>query len=309
MKKVWLGATLLLGFFSVMNGAEPTAASAEPQMVPTAAVLPFESRERRAADEMTGKSVAELLTAALMESGCVDMVERAELDKALDELHLSAAGMTDRESQLKLGQFVGAKILITGSLFQSGDKRVIVAKIIGAETSRVMAASVSSTGPYTEMVPALSKKIADVLDKCAARLLPKRTAADDVVARLAETVRGGKRKVFVSIKEDIQVQVPDPAAETEIKKLLLDLGFEITGNRSEAVFEVIGEAFAAMAGTFRDLAAAEARVELSVYAGQKLLATGARKDTSAGASYPVAAKDALGQAALGLAGDLFGVMK
>jgi len=309
MKKVWLGAALLLGFSGVLNGAEPAAASAEPQMVPTVAVLPFESRERRAAEDMTGKSVAELLTASLMESGCADMVERAELDKALDELHLSAAGMTDRESQLKFGQFVGARILITGSLFQSGDKHIIVAKIIGTETSRVMAASVSSSGPYTEMVPALSKKIADVLDKRAARLLPKRADADDVAARLAETVRGGGRKVFVSIKEDIQVQVPDPAAETEIKKLLLGLGFEITDDRSEAAFAVTGEAFAATAGTFRALAAAEARVELSVYAGQKLLATGARKDTSAGASYPVAAKDALGQAALGLAGNLFGVMK
>ena len=279
-------------------------------VVPTVAVLPFESRDRQAASTDMGKSVAELLNIALMESGNADMVERAELDAALNELQLSAVGLTSKESQVKLGRFIGAKILITGSLFKSGSKNFVIVKIIGTETSRVLGASASGTEDFTSLVPMLAPKVSAILEKQSAKLLPKEQNKEDVLSRLKKVVQGKQRKVFVKVKEDIAVSVPDPAAETELKKLLLALDFQVVNTRNEADYAVIGEAIAANAGNYHKFTSAAARLELSVYnKDKKLLATGAARETLAGASYPIAAKEAIAQTALKLAGEFFPVMK
>ena len=279
-------------------------------VVPTVAVLPFESRDRQAASTDMGKSVAELLNIALMESGNADMVERAELDAALNELQLSAVGLTSKESQVKLGRFIGAKILITGSLFKSGSKNFVIAKIIGTETSRVLGASASGTEDFTSLVPMLAPKVSAILEKQSAKLLPKEQNKETVLSQLKKVVQGKQRKVFVKVKEDISVSVPDPAAETELKKLLLALDFQVVNTRNEADFAVIGEAIAANAGNFRQFTSAAARLELAIYnKDKKLLATGAARETLAGGTYIIAAKEAIAQTALKLAGEFFPVMK
>ena len=301
MKKIMFALAML---FSIGVWAENVV------VVPTVAVLPFESRDRQAASTDTGKSVAELLNVALMESGNADMVERAELDAALNELQLSAVGLTSKDSQVKLGRFIGAKILITGSLFKSGSKNFVIVKIIGTETSRVLGASASGTEDFTDLVPMLAPKVSAILEKQSAKLLPKEQNGETVSAQLKKTVQGKQRKVFVSVKEDIAVTVPDPAAETELKKLLLALDFQVVNTREEADFAVIGEAVAANAGNFHKFTSASARLELSVYnKDKKLLATGAARETLAGGTYIIAAKEAIAQTALKLAGDFFPVMK
>ena len=286
------------------------AVVAESQLVPMAAVLNFEARSRQASNDNVGKSMGELLFVKLLESGCVDLVERAELDKALDELHLSAVGMTSQDSQVKLGQLIGAKILITGSIFEAGQKRYAVAKIIGTETSRVKGCSVSGTGDYLELVPALAEKVQAVLENDVAKLLPRKATVFSVADSLA-AIKGNGRKVYLEVKEDIQQSVPDPASEIALKKTLLALDFQVVNVRSEADFAIVCEAVASNAGQYHKFSSAQARVELSVYQvkGEKLIATGARKETLAGATYIVAAKDAITQATLVLAGKVLQGLK
>ena len=286
------------------------AVVAESQLVPTAAVLSFEARSRQASNDNVGKSMGELLFVKLLESGCVDLVERAELDKALDELHLSSVGMTSQESQVKLGQLIGAKILITGSIFEAGQKRYAVAKIIGTETSRVKGCSVSGTGDYLELVPALAEKVQAVLENDVDKLLPRKATVFSIADSLA-AIKGNGRKVYLEVKEDIQQSAPDPASEIALKKTLLALDFQIVNVRSEAEFAIVCEAVASNAGQYHKFSSAQARVELSVYQvkGEKLIATGARKETLAGATYIVAAKDAINQATLVLAGKVLQGLK
>ena len=198
---------------------------AESVQIPTVAVLPFEVRARSGGQAADGRSIAELVGIALLETGSAELVERAELDKALDELQLSAVGLVEKESQLKLGKLVGARIIITGSMFRSGEKQYLVAKIIGTETSRVMGCSVSGTGEFAEMTGEIAPKIAAILEKQSEKLLPGPQSVNSVAKQLADTVAGRQRKVFVRVKEEIQVAVPDPAAETALKALLLELGF------------------------------------------------------------------------------------
>ena len=245
-----------------------------------------------------------------MESGNADMVERAELDAALNELQLSAVGLTSKESQVKLGRFIGAKILITGSLCKSGSKNFVIVKIIGTETSRVLGASASGTEDFTSLVPMLAPKVSAILEKQSAKLLPKEQNKEEVLSRLKKVVQGKQRKVFVKVKEDIALSVPDPAAETELEKLLLALDFQVVNTQNEADYAVIGEAIAANAGNYHKFTSAAARLELSIYnKDKKLLATGAARETLAGGTYIIAAKEAIAQTALKLAGDFFPVMK
>ena len=301
MKKILTAFAILFTLAAIAN---------DTVTVPTVAVLPFEARDRQAASTDMGKSVAELLNVALMESGNADMVERAELDAALNELQLSAVGLTSKESQVKLGRFIGAKILITGSLFKSGSKNFVIVKIIGTETSRVMGASASGSENFTDLVPMLAPKVSAILEKQSAKLLPQELDNDTVTLQLKKIVKGNKRKVFVKVKEDIAVAVPDPAAETELKKLLLALDFQVVNTRGEADFAITGEAIAANAGSFHKFTSAASRLELSIFnKDKKLLATSAARETLAGGTYIIAAKEAIAQTALKLAGVLFPVMK
>ncbi len=281
------------------------AEEAAPILVPTSAVLPFEARGRQAENDQAGKSVSDLLFVTLLENGAANLVERAELDKALNELHLSAAGLVAPESQLQLGRLIGAKILISGSLFETGGKKYVVAKVIGTETSRVLGCSVNGRGDYVDLVPELAAKVTKVLEKDVDKLLPAKMTARSALDKLSE-VQGNRRPVYLSISEDIQVSAPDPASEIELKKLLLALGFEVVGSRSEAAFALICEAVASNASQYQKFSSASARVELSIYSGKdnQLLASGSAKETVASATYIIAAKDAIAQATLRLAGQL-----
>lgn len=279
-------------------------------LVPTTAVLPFTARGRQAENDRAGDSVSDLLFVNLLENNIGNLVERAELDKALNELHLSAVGMVTPESQLQLGRLIGAKILISGSLFEAGDKKYLVAKIIGTETSRVVGCSASGRGDYLELVPELARKVVKMLEKDTPKLLPAKMTVFSAADKLSE-VKGQQRKVYLSISEDINLRVPDPASEIELKKLLLTLGFEIANTRSEAAFAIICEAVASEAGQYQKFNSAAARVELSVYAvkDNQLLAVGATRETVASATYITAAKDAIAQATLRLAGELLKCMQ
>ena len=300
---------VLLGVLACAYGQEAVVAD-DSLFVPTAAVLDFEARGRQTGADMIGKSLSELLFVKLLESGSVELVERAELDKALDELHLSATGMTSPDSRLRLGELIGAKILITGSVFDAGKKHYVVAKIIGTETSRVKGCSVSGTGDYLDLVPALADKVQAILENDVARLLPKKATAFSVADRLAG-VKGNGRKVYLDVEEDVQQRVPDPASEITLRKILLALDFQVVKARNEADFAIVCEAVASNVGQYRDFSSAQARVELSVYRvkDDKLLATGARKETLAGATYVIAAKDAIEQATLTLAAGTLQCMK
>ena len=310
MRNLAVVVCLLLSAMFLSAEEQLPASGGESQFVPVVAVLPFESRGRQVEQDKTGKSVSELVFVHLLESGVANLVERAELDKALEELHLSAVGLVSSDTQLKLGKLIGAKILISGSLFETSGKKYAVAKLIGTETSRVLGCSVSGKGDFPEFAPELAGKIVALLQKDGEKLLPKKATFFSTADRLAE-VKGSQRRVFLKVSEDPGLPVPDPAAEIELKKLLLALDFQVLEQRQEAEFAIVCEALASNAGQFQKFSSAAARVELSVYRvkGDELLAAGASKETVAGATYIIAAKDAIGQATLRLAAELLTCLK
>lgn len=66
------------------------------------------------------------------------VVERAQVQKLLDEQNLGTSGRVDAQTAAKIGKLVGAKYVVTGSFIDlSGDFRLDV-RIVNGETSEIV---------------------------------------------------------------------------------------------------------------------------------------------------------------------------
>ncbi len=315
MRKTFI-TSLLAGFFlACIAPVNATAAeAAKPQQetitVPTIAVLPFANRIRGASSQGVGESVSEILTTELSSVGEYDLADRTDITKIMDELNLSASGMVDKASQLKIGYLVGARIIITGSVFQSGKNNYIVAKIIGVETSRVVGCSIKGVDNPVDMISKLTPLISAKIQKNAKKLLPTIPEPDAVIKKLKEQIGDVKgTKVYVHIQERSIVNI-DPAAETEMKKLLLALGFDVVESADKADFRITGEGLAENSGQFKQFFSATARIEINIHnKSDKLIASDRQVETVASPAVSIAAKQALAQASLIIAERLIPKLK
>ena len=90
------------------------------------------------------------------------------MEKVLGEQELGLSGTVSPDSAAKVGQLTGAKVLVTGRVFKADEQTIIVAKIIGTETSRVYGEVVNGKpgATITDLSVELAKKIAaDVTQK------------------------------------------------------------------------------------------------------------------------------------------------
>src|SRR5881628_1752908 len=110
----------------------------------TVAVFDFESKDEAVKD--LGPKVSALINATLSAEPRVITVERAELEKTLGEQELGLSGTISPETAAKVGHLTGAKVLVTGRVFKVDRELMMVAKIIGTETSRVYGEVVRGPG-------------------------------------------------------------------------------------------------------------------------------------------------------------------
>jgi curli biogenesis system outer membrane secretion channel CsgG len=233
------------------------------------AVLTFQERGDGAKDY--GTKVADLLFAKLAAKEGVVMVERTDLKKVLDELELGLSGAAKPGEEARVGQLTGAKLLLTGSVIQVDRKLTLVARLIGAETGRIAAASVEgkTSDELGPMVDKLADAVADKLkeaDKLVARPAP---AVDRLAALKQKMKKGARPAVWVSVSErHVGRPAVDPAAQTELIAFLKGTGFEVIdaeeGGQGKADLLIKGEAFSETAGRVGDIVTAKARVEIKV---------------------------------------------
>ena len=85
----------------------------------------------------TANHMTELLISRLSTRPNLILVERQRLGDVLSEIELGLSGTVRAETAAAVGRLIGAKALVTGRLFSSGDNVVVVARMIGTETGRV----------------------------------------------------------------------------------------------------------------------------------------------------------------------------
>jgi len=296
-----LFALLIASLACILPAAAPAAE------VLTVAVFNFESTDEGIRD--LGPKAATLVSATLSAEPDLITVERAELEKALGEMELGLSGTVAPDTAAKVGHLTGAKVLVTGRIFKVDKELVMVAKVIGTETSRVYGeiAKGPDASALTDISSDLAKKIAKTVTQKGDTLVAKVESKKDRIERIRKSVGGGKLPaVSVKIPEHHFGQpVRDPAAETELSLVLGECGFTVVDDKSKqkADMEITGEAFSALGLRKGNLISCKARVELTVHdvTHRKLLAKDRETSVAVDIAEQTAAKTALENAALDLA--------
>jgi hypothetical protein len=241
-------------------------AQAASRNVLTVAVFDFESKDEAVSG--LGPKVATLVNANLSAEPQIITVERAELEKVLGEHELGLSGTVDQNSAAKIGQLTGAKVLVTGRVFKTEGQTVIVAKVIGTETSRVYGEMVQggSSATIVDLSSSLAKKIATDVSEKGDTLVAKVETREERIARLKKALEGKKLPV-VSVKIDERHfgnRVIDPAAQTELAVILQQCGFPLADSNStnKPAIEISGDAFSAYGLQKGNLISCKSRIEL-----------------------------------------------
>ena len=71
-----------------------------------------------------GRAAADELTTQLFKAGQFSIIERAQLDAILAEQDLGASGAVTASTAAKIGQLLGAQLMLTGSITQFSIERV-----------------------------------------------------------------------------------------------------------------------------------------------------------------------------------------
>ena len=232
------------------------------------ALFNFEERGSNVKDY--GAKVSDILFAHLAARPEIHLVDRTEMKKILEEQELNLSGAVKPGVATKVGQLTGARILVTGSVIQADKRIFLIAKIIGTETSRVLAASVDgkASDDLSPLVKELADKIAGTLEKQGGELVPPIAPKKDRLAALKEKLKKGPRPVILAqIRErHIGPVVPDPAAQTEVMLFLKETGFELLdpqeGLKSKADILITGEGISELATRRGNLVSVKARVEI-----------------------------------------------
>ncbi len=272
----------------------------------TVAVFDFQPSGERF--EKKGAEAAILLNAQLSAAPNVLLVERQELAKVMGEQELGLSGTVTPDSAAKIGALTGAKVLVTGRVFDAGEKIFLVAKIMSTETGRVYGETVTfnDLAAMEQAVGELVGKVRTVLEKHGDTLLAKIESPEERLARLKKIVEGKKlRSVSVAVTEQhINRAVIDPAVQTEMQRTLQQLGCEVIDPKTaqQPAVAITGEAFSELGGMRGNLITCRARVEIKVTdaASGKLLLADRQTDVAVDLAENVAGKRALENAALKL---------
>lgn len=243
------------------------AAESEPTFYP-AALLTFQERGVEARD--LGDKVTDILFASLVVNPQLYLVEREDLQDVFDELKLNLSGMVKPHEAARVGQFTGAKILITGSVIQVNGTLYLVAKIIGVETSRVLGASVKGQadddlGPLVEQ---LAEQVGRTIQQRGGELVADALSKQDRIAALSRRIAdAGLPIVRVNVTEEhVGQAVIDPAAQTELTLFLTETGFQVVEEDAAASIKpdilLVGEGLSEFAGQVGGMISVKARLEV-----------------------------------------------
>jgi hypothetical protein len=268
--KAILGTVIVLFLLEIGTLSGQCAEEPSKGGIVSVAVLDFQASGAKLAE--LGPQTAILINARLSNVDNLILVERQELGKMLNEMELGASGSVKPETAAKIGSLTGAKILVTGRIFETGSSLTLVAKIIGTETGRVYGEEISIPGPDSlrDGASSLAKKISNTILEKSNTLIAKIETQEDLVAILQKAIKGKKLpSITVSIQERHFGQpTADPAAETEFITVLHLLGFTIidpTKSVQKPDVMINGEGFSEFATRKGNLVTCKSRLEIKAF--------------------------------------------
>ncbi|MCX6993181.1 MAG: hypothetical protein NT011_08585 [Kiritimatiellaeota bacterium] len=301
-------AVLMTGIVAVSAEEQSKAQTDKAPVVYPTAIFAFQERGSGVKDY--GAKAADILFAKLVADPALFLVDRADLQKTLQEHELNLSGIVSPDQAIQIGKLTGAKILVTGSVVDADKTLYVVAKIIGTETSRVLGASVKgkSSDDLAPLVEQLAKQVADIIAKQADQLVAKEVKMEDRIAALKKQLGDAKRPVVaINVRErHVGQAVIDPAAETELTLFCKETGFDVLGKTADAKKADIvleGEGFSEFAMRHGNLVSVKARLEVKAIDRQtdKVIAMDRQTAVVVDLTEQIAGKAALQKAAAEIA--------
>ncbi len=125
------------------------------------AVLPFNSQG--IGTELNGVDLLDKLITAFVNSHRFKVIERAQLEKILNEQKLGLSGIVDPTTAAEIGKGIGVDAVVLGSVTRAGNSLSIDARLIDTESAAIISAQTAysdriSMQHITEMVNVLSNK-------------------------------------------------------------------------------------------------------------------------------------------------------
>jgi len=209
----------------------------------TVAIIDFESQTP--GNPELGQQLGDILTARLSIYDKFRLVERKKLQDLLAEQQLNLSGMVDTNQVTKVGKMLGARIMIFGRAFAVDRDIYIVAKIVGTETSQVkgVIAKGKLESNLSDIIDQLVEKLTEGLEKWAPLLLPSTERFQNKVKMLKQRLKGKQLPAVAIMISEVHMsrRVADPAAETEVKKIFKEVGFNLIEAKSKTAKELAGE--------------------------------------------------------------------
>ena len=117
-------------------------------------------------DKDTASAVSEILRTEIGSTGAFSVIERAQLDKVIAEQKLSYSELVDPKNAVKIGNLVGAKYVMVGSISCLGSTYTVSTRVVDVETSKMIlgkALTCDSEDGLPEICQQLAKDLAGLL--------------------------------------------------------------------------------------------------------------------------------------------------
>ena len=125
------------------------------------AVIDFESIGD---DPNIGRGVTEIVRTELIKTGKYEVVERALLNKVLEEQRFQVSDLVDPSKAVELGKILGADLILTGSVVKIGTSYTINGRFIDVKTGAARKAEAIRGNEINELTY-MSSQLIEILEK------------------------------------------------------------------------------------------------------------------------------------------------
>ncbi len=142
-------------------------ASEAPNHKPLLAVFPFSDAHADSAEQSLGKTLAEMLTTALINRNDYRIVERSQLERVFAEQALGQSGALESETAVAVGNILGVQAVVVGTLSKPAQAFEADARVLNVQTGEALAACYAKGGSSAQLRQMAETLAAEIAAKAA----------------------------------------------------------------------------------------------------------------------------------------------